>query len=149
MSYVHAFFIHTFFSFFLFWTCVSILSFSLSFSDRLRHGTQTGHIYSSSEPSLRFKVIFFFYSSYTLSYSIPWWEGQDELHWELPSLWCSSETPNHSIGFLWHYATRCHSNSRMGISLWETRVLSCCVYSGVLVQHTWNRYLCASVCIYI
>ena len=112
---------------------------SLFLSDRLRHGTQTAQIHSDLEPSSRFRVIFFFYSSSTLSYSVPWWEGQDRLLWELLGPWRSSRTPSHSIEFLRHYATQCHSDSRMGISLWGTCVLSCHVYSGVLLQHTRHR----------
>ena len=56
---------------------LSLLSFSLS--DRLHYGTQTMQIYSGSEPSSRFRFFFFFYSSRTLSYLVPWWEGQDGL----------------------------------------------------------------------
>ena len=144
-------FMQTFFLFFPIRSIcrVSFYSLSLSLLDRLCYGTQTAQIYSISKPSSRFRVIFFFYSSHTLSFSVPWWEGQDGFLWELPSLWSSSRTLGHSVRFLRHYTTRCHLDLGMGISLWETRVLSCCVYSGVLVQHTWNRYLCASVCIYI
>ena len=47
---------------------LSALSFSLS--DRLHYGTQTVQIYSGSEPSSRFRFIFFFYSSCTLSYLV-------------------------------------------------------------------------------
>ena len=61
-------------------------SFSLSLLDRLCHGIQTAQIYSSSESSW-FRVIFFFYSSHTLLYSIPWCEGLDGLLWELPGPW--------------------------------------------------------------
>ena len=122
---------------------LSALSFSLS--DRLHYGTQTVQIYSGSEPSSRFRFFFFFYSSCTLSYLVPWWEGQYKLLWELPGPWHSSRMPGHSIKFLWHYATRCHSNSWIGISMWETRALSCRVYIGVLLQHTRHWYLCASI----
>ena len=101
------------------------LSLSPSLLDRLRHhGTQTAQIYSSSNSSW-FQVIFFFFSSRTLSYSVPWWEGQDEPLWELPGLWRSTGMPGHSVGFLRHYTTRCHSNSGMGISLC---VVSSCLY---------------------
>ena len=107
-------------------------SFSLSLLDRLCHGIQTAQIYSSSESSW-FRVIFFFYSSRTLLYLVPWWEGLEGLLWELPGSWHSSGTPGHSVGFLRHNATWSHSNSGMGISLWETRVLSRRVYTGVLL----------------
>ena len=124
------------------------LSLSLSLTDRLRHDTQTVQIYSGSESSW-FRVIFFFYSSRTLLYLVPWWEGLEGLLWELPGSWHSSGTPGHSVGFLRHNATWSHSNSRMGISIRKTRVLSCLVYTGVLLQHIWHQYLCASVCFYI
>ena len=120
-------------------------SFSLSLS-QIDCVTQIAQIYSGSKPSSRFRVIIFFYSSRTLSYLVPWWEGQDGLLWELPGSWRSSGTPGSSVGFLWHYATRCHLDSGMGISLWETRSLSHRVYTGVLLRHTRHRYLCASVC---
>ena len=128
MTYVHAFFVHMFFLSFpiLSMCCVLLcsLSLSLSLSDRLRHGTQTAQIHSGSKPSSRFRVIFFFYPSCTLSFLVPWWEGQDGLHWELRGPWRSSGMLGLSVGFLQHYATRCHSDSRMGISMWETRALS-------------------------
>ena len=139
---------HTIFSYLL-WTCVSFCFLSPSLSDRLHYGTQTAQIYSDSKPSSRFQVFFFFYSSRTLSYSIPWWEGQDRLPWEIPGPWRSSETPGHSTKFLQHYATQCHSDSGMGISLWETHALPHRVYSGVLLQLTQHRYLCVLVCFYI
>ena len=142
MSHVHALFMHTYFSFSLFmvWDYVSVLSslfLSLSLIEPL-YGTQIEKIHSGSEPSSRFRVILFISSFYFISHPIPWWEGQDRLLWDL--------MPSHFVGFLQHYATRCHSNSRMGISMWKTRALSCSVYTGVLLQHTRHRYLCASVC---
>ena len=129
-----------FFSFYGLRLCFSsVFSPSLSLS-RIEplYGTQIEKIHSSSKPSSRFQVILFISSFYFISHPIPWWEGQDRLLWDL--------MPSHFVRFLQHYATQCHSNSRMGISTWETRALSCHVYTGVLLQHTRHRYLCASVC---
>ena len=140
MSHVHAFVL------FLSTLKMCFFLFSLSlFLDRLHYGIQTEKIHSGSEPSLRFQVILFISSVCSISYLVPWWEGQEGLLWELPGSWRSSKMPVHSIGFLWHNATQCHSNSRMGISMWETLPLSRRVYTGVLLQHTWHRHLCASV----
>ena len=93
-----------------------VFPFVLSFSDKLCYGTQTTQIYSSSEPSSWFRVILFFYSSRPLSYLVPWWEGPDELLWELPGSWRSSRTPGHSVKFLRHFSPRSHSDSRLAIS---------------------------------
>ena len=158
-SHGHASFMHTFFlflfyfelmlCFLLFYSVLFSLSLSLSLSQiEPLYGTQTEKIHSGSEPSSWFQVILLWFS-YSILYSASWWEGQDGLLWELPELRRSSKTPGHSVGFLRHYATRCHSNSGMGTSLWETCALSRRVYSGVLLQHTRHRYLCASVCFYI
>ena len=134
--------------------CVSIRSFFLSLSLSLSlieppYGTQTEEIDSSSKPLPWFWVILFCSSSCSISYSVLWWECQDELLWELLGMWCSSEMPGYSVGFCWHSSTWSHSDSRLGISTWEIHEVSRRVYSGVLLQHTWHRYLCASVCFYI
>ena len=47
---VHAFFMHTFFLFFPILSMFYVLLCSLSFSDRLRHGTQTTQIHFGSNP---------------------------------------------------------------------------------------------------
>ena len=117
------------------------LFLSLSLCDRLRYGTQITQIHSSLKPSSWFQVILF----YSISSSGPWWEGQEGLLWDFPGPWHSSEMPSHSVEFLWHYATWCHLDSGMGISMWETRALSCRVYTTILLQHTWHRYPCASI----
>ena len=133
--------------------CVSIRSFSLSLSLSLSlieppYGTQTEEIHSSSKPSPWFWVILFCSSSCSISYSVLWWECQDELLWELLGMWCSSEMPGYSVGFCWHSSTWSHSDLRLGIFTWEIHEVSHRVYSGVLLQHTWHRYLCASICFY-
>ena len=116
-SHGHASFMHTFFLF-LFYSelvlcfllfCYVLFSLSLSQIEPL-YVTQTKKIHFDSEPSSWFQVILLWFS-YSISYSASWWEGQDGLLWELPELWRSSKTPSHSVGFLQHYATRCHSNS--------------------------------------
>ena len=38
------------------------------------------------------------------------------------------------------------SHSGMGISLWDTLEMSYRVYTGVLIQYTWYRYLYSSIC---
>ena len=124
------------------------LSLSLSLSNRLRHDTQTAQIYSDLD-FLWFRVIFFFYSSRTLSYLVPWWEGQVGLLRELPGPWRSSGTPGNSVEFHRHSSLQSHLDSRLGISTWETHEMSHRVYSGVLLQHARHRYCCASICYYI
>ena len=106
--------IRSFFSF-LFRTCLSLF-FSLSLSDRLCYGTQTEKINSSLEPSSWFRVILF-WSSCSLSYLVPWWEGQDGLLWELLKLWRSSRMLGHSVGLLRHCTTRSHLDSRTEVPL--------------------------------
>ena len=128
-SYVHAFFKHMFFLSFLFWTCV-LFSLSLSLSDRLLYGTQTMQIHSGSEPSSWFRIILF----RSISYPVLWWEVQDGLLWEFSGPWCSSGMLGHPIGFLWHCSTRSHSDSWMGVPLWEVREVSGRV-------HEWRRMI--------
>ena len=148
--------IHSFPSF-LFWTCIVFYSFffislsldlSLSWIEPI-YGTQIEKIHSASESLSRFWVIFFCSSYYSLSYPVPWWEGQDGLLWELPRLWRSFGTLGNFVGFCRHSSFRSYSDLELGISTWETHEVSRCVYSGVLLQHTWHRYRCASVCYYI
>ena len=90
--------------------CLLSLSLSLFWIEPL-YGTQTEKIRSGSEPSSRFRVILFVSSFCSISHLVLWWEGQDELLWELPGQWCTFRTPGHSIGFLWHYITWCHLDS--------------------------------------
>ena len=132
--------IRSFFSF-LFWTYVSL-------SNRLRYGTQTKKIHSNSEPSSWFRVILL-WSSCSFSYSVLWWEGQDGFFWELPEPWRSSKMPSHSVGLLRHCSTRSHSDSGMGVPLWETWEMSGHVHLGVLLQHAQHQYLCTSFCYHI
>ena len=83
---------------FLFWTCVVLCSFFFISFSRIEpiYGTQTEKIHFGSEPSSRFRVIFFYSSYCSLSHSVLWWEGQDGPLWELPGTWLL--TP--------HFATR-------------------------------------------
>ena len=50
-------------------------------------------------------------------------------------------TPSHFGSFCWHLPSHCHSQSRMGVSLWQARHLSSRVDSGVLLQHAWDWLL--------
>ena len=93
--------------------------------------------------------VILFWSSCSLSYLVPWWEGQDGLLWELPKPWCSFVTPGHSVGLLRHYFTRSHLDLGMGVPLWETREVSDRVHSRVLLQHAWHWYLCTLLCYHI
>ena len=150
MSHVHAFF-HAYVLFllsFLNLCCVSILSFSLSWIEP-PYGTQTEEIHFGSEPSSWLWVILFYSSSCSISYLVSWCEGQHRLLWELPRMWHSSEMPSYSVKFCRHSFTQSHSDSGLGISTWETHEVSHRSCSGVLLQHTQHRYLCASVCFHI
>ena len=151
-------FMHSFFSifpilnlycvlFFLLYLSLS-LDLSLSWIEPI-YGTQIEKIHSASESWSRFWVIFFCSSYYSLSHPVPWWEGQDGLLWELPRSWRSFGTLGNFVRFCRHSSFRSHSNLELGISTWETHEVSRCVYLGVLLQHTWHRYRCASVCYHI
>ena len=60
--------------------------------------------------------------------------------------WYSFGMPRGSIRFFRYCFTHCHSQSGMGISMWDTREMSHCDHSGVLLQHARFRYLYTSVC---
>ena len=91
--FMHSSCIHSFPSF-LFWTCVvlccvvlcSFFFISLSRIEPI-YDTQTEKIHFGSEPSSRFRVIFFCFSYCSLSHPVLWWEGQDGSLWELPRMW--------------------------------------------------------------
>ena len=87
-----------------------------------------------------------FFWSYSSSCSVPWWEGPKGLLGELLQTWCSIGAPRDSIRFFRYYYTHCHSQSGMGISIWDTRELSHRDHSGFLLQHAQFRYLYTSVC---
>ena len=146
-SHVYAYFMHMYL-FFPFLVCV-VLSFSLFLSridcamaPRAHKSTPSrnplqGSGFSSFDPLPHLHVRF-----------------RDEkarkgLLGELLETWRSSGEPGYFVESCRHSTTRCHSNSGMGIFMWETRAVSHHVYAGVLLQYTRHRYLCTSVCHYI
>ena len=141
MSHVHAYILFIF-------LILNLCLLSLSLSDRLRYGTQIVQIYFGLEPTSRFWVILFL-SFCTLSYSVLWWEGQDGLLWELLEMWRSFGTPSYSVELCWHSSPRSHLDLGLGFSTWGTLEMSHRVYIGVLLQHTWQWYLCALFCYHI
>ena len=100
-------------------------------------------IHSISKPSL-FRDIFFW--SYPHSRLIPWWEGPSRLLGKLLQIWYSFGTPRGSIKLFWYCSNHCHSQSGMGISIWDTRAMSHRDHIGVLLQYAQFRYLYTSVC---
>ena len=52
----------------------------------------------------------------------------------------SSEIPSYPVGLFRHFSPLCHSDSRLGISTWETLKVSYRVYTGFLLQYTQYRY---------
>ena len=144
-------FMHTFFSIFPILNLYCVLFFLLYLSLSLSliepiYGTQIEKIHFASKSLSRFWVIFFCFSYYSFSHPIPWREGQHGLLWELPRPWRSSGTPGNSVGFCRHSSFQSHSDLELGISTWETHKVSCCVYSGFLLQHTQHSIpLCLSL----
>ena len=131
------------------WCVLFSLSLSLSLSDKLRYGTQSMQIHSSSKSSSRFWVFFFWSSRSPPPCSVLWWEGPKGLLRELPETWHSFGTPGYPVELCRHSSPFYHSNSGLGISSWEILEVSCHVYIGVLLQYTQRQYLCTLVCYYI
>ena len=76
------------------------------------------------------------------------WEGLKGLLEELSKMWHSSRVPCYSFRLFQHSSPCHHSNSGLGISIWESLKVSHHVYTGVLLQYTQYRYLCTSICHY-
>ena len=106
------------------------------------HGTQA-QIRFILEPSSFWGIFLWSYSS---SHSVPWWEGPLGLLGELLQIWHLFETSRDSIGLFRYYSTHCHSQSGMGISIWDIRKLSHRAHIGVLLQYAWFQYLYTSIC---
>ena len=75
-----------------------------------------------------------------------WWECPKGLSRELSKMWRSTKAPYCSVRLFWHSSPYRHSNSGLGISLWETFEVSHRVYTGLLLQYTQYWYLCTSIC---
>ena len=54
-------------------------------------------------------------------------------------------TPRDSIELFQYCSTHYHSQSGLGISMWDTRELSLCDHIGVLLHYAWFWFFCASV----
>ena len=142
--FMHISCIYSLFSFFFVLLVMCFLSFSLSLSwiDCAWHlSTNLLQLGTLLIPSLFLLIL-----HPPSSRSIPWWEGWAGLAWELSETWRSSKAPCHSIRLFQHSFIRCHLDSGIGISLWDTLNVPYRVYTGVLLQYTRYRYIYTSVC---
>ena len=58
---------------------------------------------------------------------------------------CSFGTLSHFGGLRRHWLTRCHSRSRLGVTVWHPDHMSFRADLGVLLQHSWNWFFSTSL----